>query len=108
MERLRVVGVNMKTISLFTLCIFSLNTFAKDGRFQLIQGKITVEEDRLLDSQSGKIWKRSCVAILNADGRCTAHIWVPEAVEGISTTKERADYIEAEQKVAERVNNPKS
>lgn len=81
------------------ILLFSISAIAKDGRYQLVTGS-KFEDDRLLDSQTGKIWKRSCAAIMKKAGVCSAYVWKPEPVIGLSTDKEYQEYIEREQSVA--------
>lgn len=85
-------------LALIVSAILTFNTAYASGRFQLVRGE-NRDEDRLIDSQTGRLWKRSCVA--GFSGNCTAHSWYPEPVLGISSDKEVRDYIQRETEIAD-------
>lgn len=93
----------MKSL-LVIVCLFPLLAVANDTRYTLVVKGDLLEDDRLIDSKTGKIWKRSCVAMIRKAGKCTAYIWKPEAVEGLSSSSEIANYVKYEAEVVKEIN----
>ena len=93
----------MKLILLVSMFSFG----AHAGNFELYLKGTSLEEDRLLDKATGKIWKRTCVAMIKYESSavCSAFKWTPEAVDGVNTIKEVQEYMKGEKAVADSVNS---
>lgn len=98
---------DLMKILLLCLLIFNPIYGMANGTFELYLGSKEIEDDRLLNTKTGKIWKKSCVAMINATGACSAHMWVPEAVRGVSSQEELKLYLKDENELADSVNKPK-
>lgn len=98
-----------KTTFIILITLFSFSALAKDGRFQLLGISKGDDHKRLVDTQTGKIWKASCVAVIKSTGACSAYTWEPEPVRGVSPHAEVQKYIEEEQALVEAIhkNYPK-
>lgn len=88
-------------IVLFMLLAFSSSAFSADGRFQIIPNHKDDSLTALLDTQTGKIWVRQCVAALQ--GGCYKHMWAIEPVMGITPKAESLEYIQSATKSAESI-----
>jgi len=63
------------------------NTSTVAGRYQLIQLSDMRRDQFLLDTQTGKIWSRTCAVSTDAD--CSISYWSEELVAGKNTTEEQ-------------------
>jgi hypothetical protein len=60
------------------------------GRFQLIQLSDARRDQYLLDTETGRVWQRTCVRGLNG-ADCGLPAWRYDLVEGINVTTEKLD-----------------
>ena len=56
------------------------------GRFELHQNAQYPAQSILLDTQTGKMWKKNCFSEVK-DGDCAIKAWANEMIVGISTTE---------------------
>lgn len=83
----------MKNI-IFMCLLFCSNVFAdakntrtEGGRFQLIQLSDFRRDQYMIDTQTGKIWVRSCLKFDNANPQnCISEAWTISKIEGINAT----------------------
>lgn len=59
------------------------------GRFELMQLGNSAKDQFLLDTQTGKIWQRTCMYMQGLD--CKVEAWEPEPIIGITTTYNQVD-----------------
>jgi hypothetical protein len=69
------------TIMLLAVLSFPVSSFAKDGRYQMTNGKDLFEKV-MIDTQTGKLWKYRCSA--GTAEKCLNYAWVEETVQGIT------------------------
>ncbi|WP_408095533.1 hypothetical protein ACJVC5_10875 [Peredibacter sp. HCB2-198] len=88
----------MKLIFTALVTLFSVSTFAKDGRFIVIFHPSIRADSVLLDTQTGRIWKDTCYK-QNEEGHCTISAFTEQPIIGISTSeKDFKKYIENSEK----------
>lgn len=73
----------MKLIIIFTLLSFS--AFAKEGRYQFHMNQSDPGKSVLLDTASGKVYTRSCIAMVKSNGECVGTVWTEEMIRGVSS-----------------------
>jgi len=101
----------MKTLFIFTL-IFASTSFAQKntnvstsgGRFQLIQLSDFRRDQFLLDTQTGKIWKKVCT--IPEGNECELGAWMQDDVIGITITE--AEYYKKVREVRKMIEEEKS
>jgi uncharacterized ParB-like nuclease family protein len=83
----------MKTIIAMLIILPTLsfanksNTGTSNGRFQLIQLSDMRADQYMIDTQTGKIWNRSCSIPSETMGGCEVGSWYPEDVVDITISK---------------------
>lgn len=74
---------------IFVAPVAAMADGSKDGRFQVV----AIHRDQfLIDTQSGRLWKRVCVEVIAGD--CKGPIWDKEFVQDLNlNSKEYAAYV---------------
>lgn len=78
----------MKKLFFIIVLILGSSAFAGDGRFQFIVNPQYRSESMLLDTQTGKLWQRTCIVSAKTDGgECQYSAWYPQDIVDITVTK---------------------
>lgn len=64
------------------------STAGKDGRFQLIQLGDMRRDQMLLDTQTGRVWGRTCLVASSDAAGCEMYGWMLNEVESVTASKE--------------------
>lgn len=85
----------MKIILSPLLCFGSIalanGSGSKDGRFQIVQISEFRQDQFLIDSQTGRLWRAVCAAPGDGLNQCRYTIWEPQDIIGITTSGAQAD-----------------
>ena len=76
----------MKTILLFTF-LFTLNSFAKDGRYEFHMNQQYPARSVMIDTQTGRIWRDTCFK-QDDKGECIVGAWQEADIIGINVKYE--------------------
>lgn len=67
----------------------SAQVSSSGGRFQVLQLSTMRRDQVMIDSQTGKIWNRTCMVMEGEN--CIFSAWVLDNIEGVTTTKAEID-----------------
>lgn len=80
----------MKNIIVFLILVCSNHSFSSEiGRYQIITSNNLIF---LLDTMTGKIWTKGCVAFeskANPESRCAISAWLPHEIVGMNASEDK-------------------
>ena len=103
----------MKTLLILIISMAAMDASAAEpkgstgGRFQVIQISEFRRDQYLIDTQTGRLWSRSCAGPMT-EGICNGfNVWEEEIVEGINWTRQEVKKAIERANQAEEIKNNK-
>lgn len=93
----------MKLTALLLSLMASTAFASETGRFQISYDS-KKEDTIMIDSASGKIWKRSCSSAFKGSSACFTYAWSEESVFGITPKNIIAERIKGDQAIVDKAN----